>query len=233
MPVISRALLRKRSEHNEGIISTMQELTLHQEELENINEVLGMTCRKIKILMLQNNIISRIENLVHLKELEYLNLALNNVKKIEGLQNCEFLYKIDLTVNFIDVDELEDSINHLVSRENLKDLYMMGNPSQVNWPGFASYVIAKLPQLQTLDGTEITRSLQILARQKLPHLEVTTLYCTVLHSTVPPVLSFLCCPSSTVRYSAVLGYTALHCCEVCFHVPILLFFKQHRHGLKT
>ena len=172
MPVITRALLRKRSEHNEGIISTMQELTLHQEELEDINEVLGMTCRKIKILMLQNNIISRIENLVHLKELEYLNLALNNVRKIEGLQNCEFLHKIDLTVNFIDVDELEDSINHLMSRENLKDLYMMGNPSQVNWVGFQYFVVAKLPQLRTLDGTEITRSLQILARQKLPQLEV-------------------------------------------------------------
>ena len=122
--------------------------------------------------MLQNNIISRIENLVHLKELEYLNLALNNVRKIEGLQNCEFLHKIDLTVNFIDVDELEDSINHLMSRENLKDLYMMGNPSQVNWVGFQYFVVAKLPQLRTLDGTEITRSLQILARQKLPQLEV-------------------------------------------------------------
>jgi protein TilB len=172
MPVITRALLRKRSEHNEGIISTMQELTLHQEELENINEVLGLTCKKIKILMLQNNIISRIENLVHLKDLEYLNMALNNVKKIEGLQNCEFLNKIDLTVNFIDVDELEDSINHLVGSSNLKDLYMMGNPCQVDWPGFESFVVAKLPQLKTLDGTEITRSLQILARQKLPQLEV-------------------------------------------------------------
>jgi protein TilB len=94
MPVITRALLRKRSEHNEGIISTMEELTLHQEELEGINEVLGSTCRRIKILYLQNNIIPRIENLVHLKELEYLNLALNNIKKIEGLQNCEFLYKV-------------------------------------------------------------------------------------------------------------------------------------------
>ena len=174
MPVITRALLRKRSEHNEGIISTMQELTLHQEELENINEVLGMTCRSLKILMLQNNIISRIENLIHLKELEYLNLALNNVKKIEGLQNCEFLNKIDLTVNFVDVDELEASMDHLSSRDNLKDLYMMGNPCQVNWPGFTSFVIAKLPQLKTLDGTEITRSLQIQARQKLPVLEVSS-----------------------------------------------------------
>jgi protein TilB len=171
MPVITRALIRKRAEHNEGIIATLEELTLHQEELENINEVLGGTCRKLKILYLQNNIIPRMENLVHLKDLVYLNLALNNISKIEGLQNCEFLSKLDLTVNFIDVDTLEDSIDHLVSRTKLVDLYMMGNPAQANWPGFNAFVIAKLPQLKTLDGTDTTRSMQILARQKLPQLE--------------------------------------------------------------
>ena len=172
MPVITRALLRKRAEHNEGMITTLEELTLHQEELENINEVLGSTCRKVKILYLQNNIINRIENLVHLKELVYLNLALNNIAKIEGLQKCEFLSKLDLTVNFVDVDALEESMDHLASRKNLIDLYMMGNPSQANCSGFNSYVIAKLPQLKTLDGTEITRSMQIQARQKLPQLEI-------------------------------------------------------------
>jgi protein TilB len=64
----------------------MEEISLHQEELEGINEVLGMTCRKLKILYLQNNLIPKMENLYHLKDLEYLNLALNNVQKIEGLQ---------------------------------------------------------------------------------------------------------------------------------------------------
>ena len=171
MPQITRELLRKRAEHNEGIISTLEEITLHQEELESINEVLGMTCRKLKILYLQNNIIPRIENLTHCKELEYVNLALNNIRKIEGLQTCEFLKKLDLTVNFIDVDELEASIDHLVPRDRLKDLFLMGNPAEANWPGFKAYVIAKLPQLSNLDGVEITRSMQIQAMQRLPELE--------------------------------------------------------------
>ncbi len=175
MPLITRDLLRKRAEHNEGMISTLEEISLHQEELESINEVLGMTCRKLKILYLQNNIISKMENLFHMKDLVYLNLALNNVTKIEGLHNCEFLGKLDLTVNFIDLDELKDSIDHLQSRTKLHDLYMMGNPSEHNWPNFKHYVIAKLPQLQNLDGTEITRSMQIQARQKLPALEVSFL----------------------------------------------------------
>lgn len=88
-------------------------------------------------------------------------------------RNCEFLKKLDLTVNFVDLDELEESITHLQSRLNLKDLYMMGNPAETNWPNFKSFVIAKLPQLRTLDGTEITKSMRIIATQSLPSLEVT------------------------------------------------------------
>ena len=180
MPIITRALLRKRSEHNEGMIASLEEITLHQEELESINEVLGMSCRKLKILYLQNNIIPKMENLVHLKDLEYLNMALNNVQKIEGLQNCEFLKKLDLTINFVDLDELKNSMDHLADRKNLYDLYMMGNPCQANWDKFNNYVIGKLPQLTTLDGTEITRSMQIQARQMLPKLEVSDVYDSVV-----------------------------------------------------
>ena len=43
------------------------------------------------------------ENLTKLKELEYLNLALNNIRLIEGIENCESLMKLDLTVNFVDL----------------------------------------------------------------------------------------------------------------------------------
>lgn len=41
------------------------------------------------------------ENLSKLKKLEYLNLALNNIEKVENLEGCESLKKLDLTVNFI------------------------------------------------------------------------------------------------------------------------------------
>lgn len=137
-----------------------------------------MTCRKLKILYLQNNIIARMENLFHLKDLVYLNLALNNIAAIEGLHNCEFLSKLDLTVNFIDFDTLKGSIEHLQSRSNLKELFMMGNPSEHLWrEDFSLYVVAKLPQLHSLDGTEVTRSLQIQAAQKLPLLEVYSCTC--------------------------------------------------------
>jgi hypothetical protein len=87
-------------------------------------------------------------------------------------RNCEFLHKLDLTMNFVDVDTLEESIKHLQSRDRLTDMYMMGNPAQANWPNFANYVAAMLPQLVSLDGTEITKSTRIIARQHLAEYEV-------------------------------------------------------------
>ena len=49
-------------------------------------EHLDRWCKHLKILYLQNNLIPRIENVARLKELRYLNLALNNVEKIENLE---------------------------------------------------------------------------------------------------------------------------------------------------
>ncbi len=46
------------------------------------------------------------ENLDKLRELEYLNLALNNIDMIEGLANCDSLNKLDLTCNFITAKNL-------------------------------------------------------------------------------------------------------------------------------
>ena len=57
---VTLKLIRKRSEHNEGLVSDLEEISLHQEELETIGPVLGRTCGKtLKILLLQNNIIGR------------------------------------------------------------------------------------------------------------------------------------------------------------------------------
>ena len=38
-PYITEELLRKKCEHNEGMISTLEEVTLHQEELESMRGV--------------------------------------------------------------------------------------------------------------------------------------------------------------------------------------------------
>jgi protein TilB len=83
--VITEEFLRKKAEHNEGMLSTLEEITLHQHNITKIENIQDI-CRHLKILYLQNNLIPKIENVNKLKELEYLNLAVNNVTKIEGLR---------------------------------------------------------------------------------------------------------------------------------------------------
>ena len=166
MSRITRALIRRKAEHHEGILPDLEEISLHQLELERI-EVIGDICRKIQILYLQNNIIPKIENLSHCKDLKYLNVALNNIERIEGLRTCEFLNKLDLTVNFIDLDTFEESIAELRHNRQLRDLYLMGNPC-TDWEGCREFVAAVLSNLEQLDGKAITRTERIVAQQKLP-----------------------------------------------------------------
>ncbi|XP_055548657.1 protein tilB isoform X2 [Wyeomyia smithii] len=150
---ITEQLVRKRSEHNELVIGTLEELSLHQEDIERIEHI-GRWCRELKILLLQSNLISKIENLHMLKRLEYLNLALNNIERIENLDGLESLQKLDLTLNFI--GQLT-SVESLRNNYNLKELFLTGNPC-TDYPNYRNYVICALPQLQTLDGQDITRT---------------------------------------------------------------------------
>lgn len=103
-----------RAEHNDKEICSLEEVSLHQQNIERIEHI-DRWCRNLKILYLQNNLIPRIgevppglldthrchvfsgfdrslvfvdlpENLGHLKKLQYLNLALNNIEVIENLE---------------------------------------------------------------------------------------------------------------------------------------------------
>lgn len=169
MPALTEALIRKRAEHNDGCLPDLEEVALHQQELEKIESLEGC-CRHIKILLLQNNIIPKMEGLSKLKELEYLNLALNNVSMVEGIEGCESLKKLDMTVNFIDLANLEESVYNMKANVMLEDLYLTGNPC-ADWCGCRSYVIAHLPSVKQLDGKLVLPADRIRARQMLPQLQ--------------------------------------------------------------
>ena len=79
-----------------------------------------------------------------MKELEYLNLAVNSVKTIEGIKRCESLNKLDMTLNFVDVEDLEESVDEMEYCENLQEVYMTGNPC-TNWEGYRDYMLGRLP----------------------------------------------------------------------------------------
>ncbi|XP_031629421.1 protein tilB [Contarinia nasturtii] len=161
MVKITEQLIRKKSEHNELIISTLEELSLHQEDIEKIEHIQNW-CRDLKILLLQSNLISKIENLHKLKKLEYLNLSLNNIEIIENLEQLESLKKLDFTLNFIGYLQ---SVENLRDNYNLRELILTGNYC-ANYVGYRNFVIATLPQLHSLDGIEIKRSDRIIANRE-------------------------------------------------------------------
>ncbi|GAW83657.1 hypothetical protein, conserved [Plasmodium gonderi] len=157
-------LIKKKSEHNEGLIEDLEEIALHQLQINKI-EFINIHCRNLKILLLQNNLIEKIENLNQLKKLEYLNLAINNITLVENLEGCESLRKLDLTLNFIDISNVEISISNLKKNENLKELYLMGNPC-AKWEYLKLFIILHLEHLEVLDGSDILVSDKIRAKQK-------------------------------------------------------------------
>jgi protein TilB len=82
------------------------------------------------------------------QDLHYLNLAVNNITKVQNLQRCESLSKLDLTVNFIPKAGLL-SLPSLAGLHALRELFLVGNPC-ADWPGYREYVVGSLPQLTRL-----------------------------------------------------------------------------------
>jgi protein TilB len=98
------------------------------------------------------------------------------------------LRKLDLTVNFIDVDHLEESVIHLKECPFLAELYdihytlhmscqpygchclryriLTGNPC-TTFAGYRLFVVAHLPKLTSLDGTPVMRSEILEGKQEL------------------------------------------------------------------
>ncbi|XP_043395018.1 dynein axonemal assembly factor 11 isoform X1 [Chelonia mydas] len=163
---VTEELLRQRAEHNNRELFSLEEISLHQQEIEKL-EYIDKLCRDLKILYLQNNLIPKIENVSKLKKLEYLNLALNNIERIENLEGCEELKKLDLTANFI--GELS-SIEILKHNIHLKELFLVGNPC-TEFEGYRQFVVATLHQLKWLDSKEIERSERIQALQNYRQVE--------------------------------------------------------------
>jgi protein TilB len=166
--VMNEELLRRRAEHNDGCLSDLKEITLHQFELPKIEPILHEQCRQLQQLFLQSNLIEKIENLHHLKDLRYLNLAVNSLTKIENLEANEMLQRLDLTVNYI-TDIF--SVENLKSNYNLRELTLMGNPI-TRLKGYRLFVIGVLPQLWALDSEPIKKDERILAEEHLAGLRV-------------------------------------------------------------
>lgn len=56
---VTEDLIRRRAEHNNCEIFSLEEISLHQQEIEKL-EYLDKWCRDLKILYLQNNLIPKL-----------------------------------------------------------------------------------------------------------------------------------------------------------------------------
>ena len=122
MVVINEVELKKRAEHNYGRLFDLEEISLHQLNIRKI-ENLDKFCRQLKIIYLQDNAITKLENLKRLKCLNYLNVSMNVIETVEGLDGCENLRKLDLTLNF--VGQIS-SVLTLRKNRHLEELYLVG-----------------------------------------------------------------------------------------------------------
>ena len=97
-----------------------------------------------------------------LKQLGYLNMAVNNIRKIENISTCESLYKLDLTLNFIEPWDLKSSLQELAKIDAFRELTLTGNPC-TDWERCPEYCMAMIPQLARIDSIDVTKSMQIKA----------------------------------------------------------------------
>lgn len=202
---ITEDLLRRRAEHNDGMLNRLQEISLAGQSIERV-ALLNQLCRQLRVLHLQNNLLCRVEGLNRLKvrvrglwngaalaqlaaqhhpsispvllhlpfpswqDLHTLNLAVNNLARVDGLDRCESLARLDLTLNFIGVAGLA-TLTSLAGNELLRELTLVGNPC-TSWPEYRPYVLAVLPQLTRLDGQGVTADERADAIVRLPQLRV-------------------------------------------------------------
>jgi hypothetical protein len=103
-------------------VNKIIKINLTANNLEYIPDIFK-SLQELKILILNNNIIQKIENLDFLSKLEKLELRGNKITKIENLNNLKNLKKLTLSCNLIsNIDE-----NDLPKNDELIEFGLFGN----------------------------------------------------------------------------------------------------------
>ena len=136
-------------------------------------------------LQLDNNVISKIENLDHLVNLMWLDLSFNNITKIEGLDKLTKLTDLSLYNNSISVIEgMEtfmssltvlslgnnlvkdlEALSYLRPFKSLRLINFAGNPICQD-PEYRSYVLSHIKNLKYLDYRLVQQDAVLQAREQ-------------------------------------------------------------------
>ena len=68
-----------------------------------------------------------------------------------------------MTLNFVDVEDLEESVDNLAELPDIRELYFVGNPL-TDWKYWKQYLWARLPTLGRLDGEDVSKSMKLTAK---------------------------------------------------------------------
>ena len=68
-----------------------------------------------------------------------------------------------MTLNFIDIEDFEESVDNMCDLPDIRELYFLGNPC-TDWEHWKDYIIARLPSLGRLDGEDVTKTRKMAAR---------------------------------------------------------------------
>jgi protein TilB len=168
MATLTVDLIRKKAEHHSDLLSSLEELSLHQLNLSSLTPIPASCCPNLRILYLHNYLLSSPSVFKHIAR---LHLTLNNVTSLPPLTSAlSSLNKLDLTLNHISLCALSSSLSSLTANDRLRELYLTGNPC-TSWQWCRRYVIARLPALHSLDGVEVTRTERLEADWKMPEMQ--------------------------------------------------------------
>ncbi|XDV24971.1 hypothetical protein PO909_028984 [Leuciscus waleckii] len=135
----------------------------------NISRIRGLDHLPLRVLCLRANVISKIENLQTLRNLQVLDLSCNRIQSLLGLQNIHLLGTVNLESNLI--SEIKEAA-HLHDLILLREMNLLRNPVQ-NQDDYRLAVIFLLQHLILLDQHTVTAEEKVSAVNKYdPPLEV-------------------------------------------------------------
>ncbi|KAL0963045.1 hypothetical protein UPYG_G00348980 [Umbra pygmaea] len=146
--------------------ASLRHLSLAHNKISRIN---GLDNLPLKNLCLRGNQIERVEGVDTLKTLRVLDLSLNRIGSLSGLQELRALASINLEGNLI--SEIKE-VAHIHELFLLRDLNLLSNPVQEE-PDYRLAVMFLLQHLTCLDQEKVTAEEKVSAVNKYdPPLEV-------------------------------------------------------------
>ena len=68
-----------------------------------------------------------------------------------------------MTLNFIDIEDFEESIDNLAELQDFRELYLLGNPC-MDWKRANEYLMARIDTISRIDGNDVTKTMRLAAK---------------------------------------------------------------------